>query len=387
MTSWPHEGRVIAIIACCCVLRFAEGDDGISARPRQVDEWIQQLGDDSYNIREKASSQLSALGLTAKPELLAGIRGTDPEIRWRCARLWEAVRETDFQIRAEAFLNDPDGTDNHEFPGWDRYRKRFGTSREARQTFLSLQSAEPVLWEEFGDASADNPLRFRMRCQQLRNALGNQQGRTRIEGTAAMTVLFMSETYESMLSAEDRQWLSELWNVAAVVDIARSDKAWGDFKSAWFGRTDDPRPAFERLMAGLSTDGDKVVPIARQLLQDQAIPSSQKQFALLALAKSQLQEDDVLIQGFLNDSTMIDTYFSRGVVIKSQLRDIALAALIARADKDPTDFGFKYLRRDDRMLFSPSTVGFKDEDERRAAFEKWLSRATGRDDAQMPYRP
>jgi len=138
------------------------------------------------------------------------------------------------------------------------------------------------------------------------------------------------------------------------------------------------------MMEGLRNGGKDVVPIARELLRDQGTPASQKQFALLALAKAYLPEDDELVQEFVDDASPIDTLFSRGVVIKSQLRDTALAAIIVRAGKDPADFGFKYLRRDDRILFSSSTLGFKDDDERRAAFEKWFTRAAGRDDGGMP---
>ena len=199
-----------------------------------------------------------------------------------------------------------------------------------------------------------------------------------------MSVLFMIETYQPTTSAKDRRWMSELWNLSAVVDAVRSDEAWGSFKSKWFARTEDPRPAFKRLMAGLGNGGDEVVGIARNLLNTRETPVNQKRISLLALAKSHDRQDDVLIEGYLNDTTEIDTYFTRGIVIKSQLRDTALATVIARAGKNPKDFGFKYLRQDDRLFFAPSTLGFKDDVQRRAAFEKWLSRASVPGDDGMP---
>jgi hypothetical protein len=382
MPSWPGTLNFIACIACCCVLSVAQGDEASSPRPQEVEEWIQQLGDESYDERENATSQLSALGLAAKPELLAGMRGPDPEIRWRCARLWEAVREQDFQLRAEAFLNDPEGNFDHEFPDWDRYRKSFGTSRIARQTFLSLQKAEPMLWEESANASATSPRRFLERCRQLRSAFRDEQARTRISGATAITVLFMAIRYETLVSEEDRQLIKELWEQSAVVDLVRSDVSWSEFRSEWLRQAGDDRPAFERLMEGLRNGEKDVVPIARALLRNQATPAGQKQLALLALAKYRFREDDELVQEFVDDATPIDTFFSRGVVIKTQLCDTALATLIVRAGRDPTEFGYKNLREDDQTLFSPSTLGFKDDDERRAAFEKWLSRAAGRDDGE-----
>ena len=142
----------------------------------------------------------------------------------------------------------------------------------------------------------------------------------------------------------------------------------------WAKTTGTEGPALDRLMAAMREDLPKARGLAREMLEDQRFSAKQRQYALLALAKVNNPADDALIQKFIDDATPVDVYFSRGVLIKSQLRDIALAALIVRADKAPPDFGFKYLRRDDRMLFSPSTLGFKDEDERRAAFKKWLMR-------------
>ena len=375
---------ILACIACCFLLDYAWASGAVAARPPEIGQWIQQLGNDDYQVRENASLQLAKLGLAAKPELLAGMRGDDPEIRWRCTRLWAAVRDKDFQLRAETFLNDEKGLESYEFPGWDQYRKLFGASQLARQTFLGMQKAEPELWEEFGHSSSDKPWQFQKRCRQLKVLLEDRQIRRTISGSTAMTILFMAESYQATISAEDRAWMSDLWNLSALADAVRSDEAWDSFKSKWFARKDDPRPAFERLMAGLGNGKDDVVVIARDLLKNQETPSNEKQISLLALAKSRDPQDDALITGYLKDTTEIDTYFTRGIVIKAQLRDIALAVLIARAGKDPVDSGFKYLRRDDRLFFAPSTLGFKDDDERRAAFEKGLSRAMSRDDSTVP---
>jgi hypothetical protein len=131
--------------------------------------------------------------------------------------------------------------------------------------------------------------------------------------------------YETLVSADDRQLMKELWEQSAVVDLVKSDASWGALRSKWLLLAGDERPAFERMMEGLSEGGAAMVPIARELLRNQTTPASQKLFALLALAKYRFPEDDVLVQELLDDASPIDTYFSRGVVIKSQLRDIALA--------------------------------------------------------------
>src|SRR5271154_6495787 len=64
---------------------------------------VRQLGADSYQAREEASQRLLALGRTAKPALLDGLKIADPEIRNRCERLLVTVLEADFKARLQAF--------------------------------------------------------------------------------------------------------------------------------------------------------------------------------------------------------------------------------------------------------------------------------------------
>jgi hypothetical protein len=348
------------------------GDEGADA----IRKLVKDLGNESFLVRNEANRQLSTMGLDAKRELLEGRRSENLEIRWRADRLWEAVRETDFEQRATVFLNDPKGIANYEFPGWERYREIFGTSQATRRLFLSLQREEPRMWEEFGDRLPGKKWRFRQRCEDLRIALADPAKRTKIPAGTALSVLFMGAEYEGIADAADREWIFGLWEVSAVVDVARSDGAWASLKSDWIRASGDQRPPFERLMSSLRDEGmQSAVPVARDLLRDVEVPPFEKQFALLALAESRDPGDEVLIQSYLEDATPIDTYFSGGVVLKSQLRDVALATLVHRFSGDPKDFGFALLRPDKSTLYSPSTLGFRDDASRDAAFEKWTARA------------
>jgi hypothetical protein len=376
----PHATWLCANLICQCLVSLAVEDDPNRVSTKPVDHWFQQLGDQAFEEREQATRHLSTLGLSVKSKLLAGKRSTDPEIRWRCAKLWADVAEMDFQLRAEAFLRDPAGIDPHEFPGWDRYRTLFGTAPAARQTFLSMQKQEPALWEEAAAGAAPDPRLFRDRCRQLRTIAQNDQGLQRILGSTALALVYLGSSYETLVSDEDRELITALWQHSAVVDCTLSNTAWSSIKARWLRGGGDQRPAFERMMDGLGLADDGVVPIARELLRDPSAPAKQKQFALLALAKYGFSEDDDLIRTFLVDASPLETYLSRGVVLQTQLRDVALASLIARAGKAPADYGFQFVRPDDRGLFLPSTLGFKDDNERRAAFEKWRSPTAGRDE-------
>lgn len=371
MSSILRTCVVIFFAACGALISTVHGDELMSAvRKPLIDKWIQQLGDESYVVRENATRQLSVLGLTIKSELLAGVRGPDPEIRWRCARLWEAVRGQDFEQRSEAFLSDAEGIKNYEFPGWERFRQVFGSATTTRRLFLSLQRSEPRLWEEFGVDPSNQSWRFEERCRQLKLLLGNPQTRSKIVAESALTVLFMTVQQPS-LSDEDLAWTKGLWELAAVVDLARADTAWESLRSNWLREFGDDLPAFERLMSGLRDRRQTASLIARNFLRDKNAPASQKQYALVALALTKDRADESLIKEFSQDSTLIDTYFKSGIVIKSQMQDVALACLIHRTGRDPQEFGFKYAKSDENTLYSVSTLGFQNDKQRTAAFEQW----------------
>ena len=118
-----HLLPLLGLLTCGCA-----GFVGAAEQASRAD-MVRKLGDDAFGVREMATRQLGNLGLDAKAELLAGIRGDDPEIRWRCELLWSQVRDADFQQRAEAFLGDAEGLADYEFPGWPAYRGTHSTVR------------------------------------------------------------------------------------------------------------------------------------------------------------------------------------------------------------------------------------------------------------------
>jgi len=84
--------------------------------------------------------------------------------------------------------------------------------------------------------------------------------------------------------------------------------------------------------------------------------------------------DEALMSRFLDDASPLGVYLSGGKVIKAELRDVALAAIIRRAGADPREYGFQYIKPGATFLYSPATLGFIDLPERQAAFAKWAER-------------
>jgi hypothetical protein len=171
---------------------------------------------------------------------------------------------------------------------------------------------------------------------------------------------------------QELESMDDLLRAGRCQQALKDSEVLRDLWDRWAKATVSEGPALDRLLAALQDQR----PDARDMLADERIPAKQRQYALLALAKFENPADDELIQKWLDDSSPLDTLFTRGVVIKSQLCDVALAATIYRAGQDPREFGFDYAKPDPNTLYSPRTLGFKNEEERAQAVKNWTDFAS-----------
>jgi hypothetical protein len=325
---------------------------------------VQQLGNDSYQQRERASQQLRDIGLAAKAALQEGMQHPDPEISQHCRRLWDEVRV---------------------LAGWQQVRGLLSDSPQARALYDKMFLADPAFWFELAENPRPLDGLFPERRAQLEQAV--KQGQVPavlLEGTLANAFYFgvlakqakpqqKLESVDDLLrmgpcrqALKDSEILGDLWHL------------WAKATDMWAKAAESDGPALDRLLAALQNKRPQARDIARDMLANERIPAGQRQYALLALAKMQNPADDTLFQKALDDSSSLDTLFTQGVVIKSQLRDIALAATIYRAGQDPREFGFGYAKPDPNTLYSPSTLGFKNEEERTQAVRNWSAFAAER---------
>jgi len=358
-----RHATLLLLAAWHCNAALAKDQEPTAVLRAGMEQLVNQLGDDSYQQRESASQQLIELGLEAKAALLAGMKHPDLEISVRCRRLWDEVR-----ILAN----------------WQQVRDVIGDSTESRTLYDKMFLADPLLWYELAEQLRPLDKVFSERRALLQQTLKEGTVNTWfIEGSLANIFYFGVQAKRKNPKLE-LQCVDDLLNTGPCQKALMDNLSLQNLWEVWAKTTGCEGPTLDRLLAAMREDLPRARGIAREMLGDRRFSAKQRQYALLALATVNNPEDDTLIQGFLDDASPVDVYFSRGIVIKSQLRDIALATFIVRKGKDPADYGFKYLREDDRTLFSPPTLGFTNDVERRAAFEKWLSRAAGRDDGGMP---
>lgn len=346
---------VLTIAAWCCLATAARAQEPATDAPRATaQQLVAQLGDASFEQRERANRQLLEFGLEARAALDEGMRHPDAETAFRCRRLWDEVR----------FL-----------AGWQQASLIVGDSPAARALYDKMFLADPVLWYQLAENPGPTDGLFPERRARLEQAVKQAQvPAVLLEGTLA-NAFYFGLLAKQANPQQQLERLDDLLRFGTSRQALKDDQVLGDLWGLWAKATDmgmeSDGPALDRLLGALQNNRPQARDIARNMLAEERIPAGQRQYALLTLAKFKNPADDEVIQKWLNDSSPLDTLFSRGIVIKSQLRDVALAATIYRAGQDPGAFGFEYAKPDPNTLYSPSTLGFKNEEERAQAVKNW----------------
>ena len=335
-------------------------------------ELVRQLGDEDFATRERATQSVLAWGPLARPALLSGMYETELEIHWRCRRLWKEIHESDFHERASRFLGEMSDASRYDFPGWQLYRSRLGASRESRELFLEMQQAEPVIWAEL---ESDEEISSSLFCElvvRLQAKPSDFSAQEKVGLGTAATLLFLSALRPREYTMTEIETVNRALDVPIVQDRLRQGESIGKLQKTWREVHSERLNVEQRLMRALrDSQADEAQQAAREILRIPDSPAIQKQYALIALAASGDSDDLDLIEQCLEDSTMLDTYLTRGVVLRSELRDVALAVMVVRSGLDPRDFGFEYLRSDLNSPEVVSKLGFADPSQRESAFQRW----------------
>jgi hypothetical protein len=130
----------------CCVLAQAPADDPDAKTIRQ---WVQELGDSQFEVRDLASAKLGKLSgdqLDLLKELLA--ESSDPEVIVRLSSVVAKLKTERQQQIVRVFLRDTDMLNDHGLRGWSSFAKVAGLNRGSKRLFLQLYDRHPGLVEE-----------------------------------------------------------------------------------------------------------------------------------------------------------------------------------------------------------------------------------------------
>lgn len=316
----------------------------------QIEAYVKQLGDDSYQVRERAAEGLRQFGLSTKAALLAAMKSEDLEVARRSRRMWSEVRID---------------------VGWRQAQEILGDSPQARQLFDKMFLSAPNLWYELAETPRPMDSVFDDRQKWLQEAPAEKR-LLHWEGDIA-NLLYFGLRVKSELPQKEVPRFDELLRTGRTQKAIANNEAFAQLVGRWLSETKTDGPALDRLLIAMQERRSQAIDIAREILRSDKATAKEKQYALLALLTTKEADDEKLIEEALGDSSSLDILLTEGQLVKSELRDVALAVQITRNGQSPGAFGFNYLRTDDSTIYSPSSLGFVDSAERDAAFEKWAA--------------
>lgn len=335
---------------------------------------VEQLGDEQYLVREAAMDKLLRLGLPSLKAIERGSRHVDREVRYRCERILILVRQLEFEKRLEQFLNDSGTGSEFEFPGWDAYRKLYGDSRDNRLLFVEMHRAEPELMASLAKGKAKVIETITTRGNEIQQMIQilNQSGQELPLGSV-MAMLFVGLAGE----AEGNQPAASLVYNFCYQPSFRNAIMGGKSKDllrkmlgAWIRKGDD-WVGYQGMMLALQYDmPDGLIPAERMLKNENTQPHL-RQYAIVTFAKLGDPATQPILEKVLSDQRVCGTWQFNNVNIETQIRDVALAALVHMTKQDHKQYGFERIQMAQPYVFSPHTAGFDKAEKRAAAFKKW----------------
>lgn len=374
--------------------------------PDEIQALVRQLGDESFEKRTAAAEKLAQCGLYARDALLAGLKHNDVEIRRACRRLLTDVLEVDFQKRLNELALDVEGKQTHDVPCWDRYAEMFGSDKTARELFVKMQRAEPALLASAEAGGEPAAQAFKIRAQQLQQAMYSSQGRVRREPSLGSIAALLyvtidpksniaadSSTYSLWTNYLHQQALQKALKEEPYKDIARK------MLTRWIVQPSHANYLHQKLTLAIQYDIQEALYPAMDLLKAKKTPSNYYLgYAVEAVARLGGKPYAAALAETLGE----ERECTRQTIIRNgkqeqrtvQVRDVALAWLVDLTGQDHKDYNMPNaktwidtVRKQRTAGFNFSNYGFANEEERKAALKKWEEWVKKNPLPPMPKRP
>jgi len=367
------------------------------ARAREL---IKRLGSEVYKEREEAQAELAKMGRLARSVLAeAATSDSDPEVRYRCARLLPKAGADDLRARLETFLADTTNKYEHDLPGLKQYRKHVGSDEKARALFVEmvkspynveLLQAIDKNTTEAGRAISDRRTQLYGQTQ-ARFIGGRQPVQPQQIALADIAMLLFAET---VTPAKDIP-RTGLWSYVTGVTFLQqpasmnvlngnNDQAHADvFKrivSGWLDSRDEVNDLNQlSYIAGQTLRNfPQAIPLLRKIVTHEGTYGYAKGQALMHLTQIKGKEELPFLKKFLSNDTQVQIVWfgqngNQPVQHQCLLKDVALAYIVTLNGHNMLDFGFKF---PPGVIMQPNQIGygnfaFESDDARRRGMTKW----------------
>ncbi len=332
---------------------------------------VRQLGDEQFSVRESATEKLIKIGLSATKALEEGTKDADREIRYRSERVLSIVRELDFQQRLDAFARSEVAEQDFGLPGWNRFRTALGDSAELRALFVEMQKSESEAMHALEEGPKAAAEILNLRTTQLQLSMQLYRHQLTLGSIAAL--IFLAGDDEVSVSQQASQSLYSFCyqqSFRTAVQNGPKNEAMRKLLGNWI-RRGEGFSAYQGLGLAMQYDLKEGLIPAEKELRNHGNQAHITQYAILTVAKLGDASHVPLLERLLDDATRCTSMRINNRNYETQVRDIALAALLHITKQDARKYGFDRLQTHPQIVFNTTTVGFEDDTKRNEALAKW----------------
>ncbi len=384
----PAARTYLMVFGCCLVLLAGTAYD-VSAEDAASDEvavaaLITDLSAPKFVVRQRAMNRLVAIGADAIPGLNVAIRDGNRETRFRAGRVLDAVEQNVFQQKLEQFIKAGVGDLNVNLPSWKAFCARIPETAESRRVFAQISRAEPRLCRsiEYGAAYAGKEID--RQCAAIQVALQENRMNTVSLGTIS-GLLFAAGIDDVKMNRYSVKTIFGLCNQVAFSGQLRVRSSTGVYTYPTNANANILRELFAGcLMHCESWDAQmafslamnlnipQCLPRALELVREKQTPCHVMQTVMIAIAMFGDKDDIPVLELRVDDKSFCGvTQRINNVQYQTQLRDVAIAAMLILAKEDPKRYGFPRIQVYTSGQFSYSRVGFANDEERAKTRSQW----------------
>ncbi len=358
---------VLALAASVCLAHAA---DDSSAKATAL---VQQLGDESFEVRRRASSDLLKMGQAAEDAVRKGQSDADAEVSSRCKTLLPLLEKARFEARLKRFLADTKGQNKVLLPGWEPFAKLAGEDETARRYFADLFRSQSALLESPDRGVTAARAEFVKRCQGLRlRVVRPRRDATLVAEVVALLVL----ACDARMGADAAAWnglLDGLETLSERSAMAKEVRASATTRKLFVAVFRCQKSSLDRtLRLALALEIREASGLALSVATDAKMAVPARAAALVLLGKLGDETMGAKLLPLLVDETLVGTYALGRTTLRAELRDVALAAVVQLAGGKLGAIGFPYPTAIPGLpvVPSPACLGFANDAQRSAAFSR-----------------
>ena len=367
---------LIAIIAQQCA-DSQHPDSTAACSPECARQWVELLGHQTYQSRERARRVLTQIGPSdaVREALTGGLRSSSLEVRQASLRLLQQFELQTFDRELQRLASPEVSPSDVRLVGWQDFSAIAGDDHWSRKLYGRIARRHHAFIDRLvNQCSAPG-----MRNQ---NPDGHRSLSSGNDGRGHLGVLLFSDSLEVELGRPDLS--ACILNALGHSGLGPIRVSGGDrlvierLVDHWIGRHSRLGNGRERLIVAMRYDcKSRAGQLCRQTLADDSAAASALVTAMLCA--SVLGEHDLrsqLTRRLEDDRTshVWQLIAASKTKIRTQVRDVALALLLHDDGIDPRQVGFVELQADPLLLFREHSLGFADDQSRQTAHQQGRGR-------------